>query len=178
VAAAPPVPATPAIPPLAESAALPAVNAGVVAFAKANVGVSVDPANGADCYDFAAAALRAAGAKPQWQLGTDGPIGNHYKWGDLVYQKSLIGGYGNLGSLADIKAGDVIQMEQFRQQSPDGSWASATHDTQVVGSVDAATGAVQTFRQNWNGQKFVTQGQLNVSDMTSGVFSVYRPLPA
>jgi hypothetical protein len=164
------------VPPAAPS--IPALNAGVVAFAQANVGVAVDPANGADCYDFAAAALAAAGAKPQWQLGTQGPISNHYAWGDVVFQKSLIGGYGNAGSLGDVKAGDVIQMEQYYAASSNGSWSSASHHTAVVKSVDAGTGSIQVYQQNWNGQKFVTQGQYNVNDMQSGVFTISRPVSA
>ena len=160
-------PATPATPDL---------NGRVVSFSQANLGQAVGAASGADCYDFAAGALQNAGAKAQWQLGTNGPNSGHYAWGTEVYQTSLTGGYGNFGSLSQVKPGDVVQFDGYHQVDANGYWADAPHHTAVVSSVDVAGGKLNVYQQNWNGQQTVQQGQFNLSAMTSGVVTVYRPV--
>jgi hypothetical protein len=155
-----------------------AVGAKVVAFAAANLGTTVTAPDATGCAALVSAALTAAGAKSQEMLGTQGPIADHYVWGTLVYQHSLVSGYSNTGSLAGLEPGDVIQFDQYAEKRPDGSWSSDAHHTAIVESVNPTTGQINVLEQNANGNPAVTRGNFNPSYMTGGVISVYRPIPA
>ncbi|OWK34702.1 hypothetical protein FRUB_09544 [Fimbriiglobus ruber] len=172
----PVVPPSPPVAPAATQAALPATNAQVLAFAQSHIGqIATDP-DGTQCYALAEAALRASGAVLQTSLGTNGPISDHYAWGQLVYQKDLTGGYANVGTLASIEPGDIIQFDQYSESSPDGSWAVAAHHTAIVESVNAATGQITVLQQNWNNNQTTQEGVFNLQSMTGGVVSVYQPI--
>ena len=151
-----------------------AVENRVAAFAVSHVGQLVTAPDAIECAALGSAALAAAGAhSPVW-VG-NGPISNHYGWGALVYQRSMVGGYAQAGTLANIHAGDVIQVDGYGETHADGSWLVAPHHTAIVEAVNPVTGQITVLQQNWNGIQTTTQGVFNPTTMTGGVFSVYRP---
>jgi len=146
----------------------------VIAFAEAHLGQVVTAPNATGCAALASAALSAAGAAPpKWVVS--GPISDHYSWGTLVYQRSLVTGFAKTGLLTDVRPGDVIQVDQYAEKRPDGSWISADHHTAIVESVNATTGQITVIQQNWNGNPAATRGTFIPDTMTSGVMSIYRP---
>jgi hypothetical protein len=149
----------------------------VVAFAQSRVGQVVTAPDAVECAALVSASLRSAGAQTQAAFGSYGPFADHYVWGTLVYQASQVDGYGNGGQLSDIRPGDVIQLDRYNQSGPDG-WATAYHHSAIIESVNPATGQVNVLQQNWNGEQTTQRGTLNLSQMTSGVVSVYRPVSA
>jgi len=178
--AVPPVVVPPVVPPTVPPTpvATPTPGQQVLAFAQANLGQVVTSPAGTGCAALADAALAAAGAVPQSQLGTAGPVADHYVWGTLIFQRSGISGYDPAGVISDIQPGDIIQIDQYAESRPDGSWVSADHHTAIVQSVDPNTGEIVVLQQNWNGNPATTQGVLYPATMTSGVISVYRPVAA
>lgn len=150
------------------------LNQKVLDFAKAAArsNATVRPDMGGDCYDFAYEAVRKAGGKVDTHTGAKKINGEvHYVWGKTVYQKSKMSGWSNVGSLQDIRAGDIIQIDACKF----GSKPKTNHHTAIVESVDARTGKIQVIHQNINGIKQVFRGEYNMNDMTAGVFTVYRP---
>jgi hypothetical protein len=166
----------PTVPPVPTP--IPALNAQVIGFAQANQGQVVTSPEGTGCAALVDAALAAAGGIPQSQLGSTGPISNHYVWGNLIYQRSTVAGYGAAGVLSDIQPGDIIQLDQYTETDANGAWVLADHHTAIVQSVDPNSGEIVVLQQNWNGNQATTQGVLNPAMMTSGVFTVYRPISA
>jgi hypothetical protein len=155
--------------------AAPSVGDRVVSFAQSRVGQVVTAPDAVECAALVSSALRSAGAQTQASFGSYGPFADHYVWGTLVYQASQVDGYGNGGQLGDVRPGDVIQLDRYNQAGPDG-WATAYHHSAIIESVNAATGQVNVLQQNWNGDQTTERGTLNLSEMTSGVVSVYRPV--
>jgi len=151
------------------------INQKVIDFARANIGNTVRPDMGGDCYDFAAEALRKAGVKVNTHQGAGTINGQvHYIWGSTVYQKSKMSGWSNKGSLASIKAGDVIQFDGVKFENGNGS-QKTSHHTAIVESVDTRTGVIKVIHQNIGGVKKVFRGQYDVDNMVSGVMTIYRP---
>ena len=147
----------------------------VAAFANSHVGQVVNAPYATGCAALAVAALSAAGATPQSTLGTAGPNANHYVWGQAVYQRSTNAGYGSIGSLANVHAGDIIQVDGYAESHADGSWIEAAHHTAIVQSVNPVTGVITVLQQNWNGNPATAQGTFDPTSMTSGVITIYRP---
>jgi hypothetical protein len=157
--------------------AAPSIGDRVVSFAQSHVGQVVTAPDAVECAALVSSALRSAGAQTQAAFGSYGPFADHYVWGTLVYQASQVDGYGNAGQLSDVRPGDVIQLDRYNQAGPDG-WATAYHHSAIIESVNPATGQVNVLQQNWNGDQTTERGTLNLSEMTSGVVSVYRPVSA
>ena len=166
--------AAPTVPPPAPAPAPAAdLGAAVLAFAQAHVGqVATDPA-ASGCAALAVAALRSAGADPNPTAAGPNPL--HHSWGRPVYQRDESGAYARLGGLADVRPGDVLQLDGYSETRPDGSWVSAWHHTAIVESVDAATGRVAVLEQNAGGDPAVARGELHPESRTAGVVTAYRP---
>ena len=139
-----------------------------------------------ECFDLADSALSTAGAKSASDYGTVTHDAD-YVWGSSV-------------SLADLQAGDVIQMRGYRfdreveVNNPDGSGSTDTdfgerpHHTVIVESVDG-NGAVTVLEQNAPKKSPVRRSQLFFKDSETtvgrkktkikvqGTFWFYRPQP-
>jgi hypothetical protein len=150
-----------------------ALNGRVLRYAESQVGTFQTIGSG-ECTDLAIAALKAVHARDEGDFGVPVAATSHYVWGVTVFQKSLEGGYRNAGSYKNVRAGDVVQFDNFRTASRAHGWTDAPHHTAVVASIDAR-GRLGVVEQNWNDHKYAERGVFWLNEMTSGVVTVYRP---
>jgi hypothetical protein len=154
----------------------PSIGDQVVAYCQKHRGEMV---GGGECFDLAAEALRAAGAK---ERGPDDPNEGDYAWGKLVCSLERAGR--NLkptGKREDIRPGDVIQFRdaKFEHRTPQfRSSLSFSHHTAVVARVENKGATVTILQQNYAGKKIVVEGTLRPDELTEGWIRIYRPLPA
>lgn len=155
------------------------INAQVVSFAEGKSGQRVGDG---ECFALADQALKKAGAKSAADFGTITDEAD-YKWGTQV-------------SLADVKAGDIVQFRDYeftrREDKDDGAWKERSekrpHHTAIVKSVDG-NGLLTVLEQNAPKRSAVRQIQLGFSNTsfsqdstkitmtTTGSVWFYRPQP-
>jgi hypothetical protein len=146
-------------------------------FCKANLGKQVGDG---DCYDLAAQALKAAGAKPRF-IFKDHPEKGDYVWGTLIYSREVEDGKPKeTATVTQIQPGDVIQFRnaRFQGRRPGGGKYSLTakHHTAVVHEVRNKGTVVVVLHQNWGGKKLVTQSTFALGDLTSGWIRIDRAI--
>jgi surface antigen len=137
------------------------VNNQVFAFAKDHRGQLVGDGQ---CYALAAAAVEAAGGKPNSDLGPTGEDAD-YVWGKRITTITPSGGWP-----AAVKRGDIIQFrnvqltKQVDTVKPDGSYytntanQTYTHHTAVVSAVRG--NLIDVFQQNISGDQTVQPGTI------------------
>jgi hypothetical protein len=138
----------------------------VVQHARARLGQRVGRG---ECFDFADAVLRAAGAQSAADLG---PVGDtaDYVWG---LQRV---------SAAAAQPGDIIQMRdvvitydgEFEDGSPGTFTETYTHHTVIV-IENLGGGRLRVLHQNYQNVRRVTEHILRLGDRTSGIVWVYAP---
>lgn len=141
------------------------VGAKVAAFAAAKLGQRV---GGGECAQFAAEALRAAGARfTVFGTGT-----TDYAWGDLITRvRGTPAGGVFSNPTAAVRPGDLLQYSGalFR----DGT--TGEHNTAVVAAADAAGRVTAVYQQNFAGVRVVTRQPLDLRGLMAGSVTVYRP---
>ena len=146
----------------------------VVAFAEKNLGKQVGDGQ---CAALANHALRAAGCKGR---GPDEPAKGDYTWGKLVFTlEATPAGLKPTGKVAEIRAGDVIQLRDTKWVSRTGRRTytrTMPHHTVVVRKVDARTATLAILHQNFGGKKVVMEAALPLNELAAGWIRVYRPV--
>lgn len=127
--------------------AVPALNKSVLAFAQGKFGQQVGRG---ECWDLAAQALIAAGARPA----------NGYNFGTVV---------------TSAKPGDIIQFYNARFETAN-SWfqMGSPNHTAVVESVNGNT--IVILQQNVNGVRKVSRQTLDLGTKTQGSYTFFRPM--
>lgn len=121
----------------------------IIAYCDANKGKKVGKG---ECWDLAKEALNASGAT--WTPP--------YDFGKVLTKKE------------PAQAGDIIQFEKVKIESPDGSWKELPHHTAVVYKV-LSSGKFMMAEQNANGKRFVIFSEIDLNHITKGKYTVYRP---
>ena len=121
----------------------------IVAYCDANKGKKVGKG---ECWDLAKEALNSAGATwtPPYVFGKE------------------------LGKKEQLQAGDILQFEKVKIEYPNGSWKELPHHTAVVHSVVEGT-KLMMAEQNANGKRFVIVSEIDLSYITKGKYTAYRP---
>ena len=121
----------------------------ILAFCETNEGKKVGKG---ECWDLAKEALNQAEAvwTPPYEFGTA-----------LTEKEVLI-------------AGDILQFEKVKIESPDGSWKELPHHTAIVYKVIEKNKFI-IAEQNANGKRFVIFSEIDLSHITRGKYTAYRP---
>jgi hypothetical protein len=147
------------------------LNQKVLDFSRKNLGKQVGDG---DCFTFAAAALKAAGAKLGFKH-SPGP--GDAVWGALVYtlelkNRALVE---NKAKGQRVQPGDIIQFRDTTFAGAGYSLSAFQHSAVVV-AVGAGGKDLTVLHQNWNDKKTVQQTLFRLKDLKKGWVRVYRPL--
>lgn len=126
-----------------------AISQKIVAYCDANKGKKVGKG---ECWDLAKEALNSAGAT--WTPP--------YVFGKELTKKDA------------LQAGDILQFEKVKIEYPDGAWKDLPHHTAVVYSVGEGK-KITMAEQNANGKRFVIFSEIDLSYITKGKYTAYRP---
>lgn len=121
----------------------------ILAFCEMNKGKKVGKG---ECWDLAKEALNQAEAV--WT--------SPYEFGTIITKKEA------------LVAGDILQFEKVKIESPDGSWKELPHHTAIVYKVIEKNKFIMA-EQNANGKRFVIFSEIDLSHITKGKYTVYRP---
>lgn len=105
-----------------------------------------------ECWDLAKEALNESGAT--WTPP--------YMFGKPLSKKEA------------LRAGDILQFEKVKIESPDGSWKDLPHHTAIVFKVIDKNKIIMA-EQNANGKKFVLFSEADLSQITKGKLTSFRP---
>lgn len=133
-----------------QTASLP-LNQAVLNFANSRMGQTVGRG---ECWDLAKEALQSAGAKVP---GMDMEV--------YVFGRRLSGPQ-------ELQPGDIIQMQNAQFTTAWGS-SSAWQHTVIVTAVNGSR--IDVLEQNFNNIRSVTRGNYDISTLTGGTLTYYRP---
>jgi hypothetical protein len=156
------------------------LNQRIVGFCGAQLGQTV---GGGECANLVEEAFRAAGAKPEMEF-QEAPDPGDYVWGNLIFARGeKSSGTTDASSVSSIRTGDVVQLRnaRFYGATADGrgryNKMTMGHHTAVVASIRPDGQTISVYEQNMNGNRTVTMGEYNLSDLKRGWVRVYRPVP-
>lgn len=151
----------------------------LVQYAKKSLGKQVGTG---ECANLVEVGYREIGAQ---RRGKDDPNEGDYTWGKLIVVfENKEGKESITGKLAELQAGDVIQMRNCRFEGPlrDGRRGkyrqSADHHTAIVAWLGGNGRIVHVVQQNEGGNHKVTEGTFYLSDLKAGWLRFYRPQAA
>jgi hypothetical protein len=160
---------------LAASTRAASINQKVVDFCKKHIGKQVGDG---DCFTLAYTALKAAGAKLDYN---NDPNPGDAVWGTRVYTLEVKDG----GLVEDAAAGKRVQpgdVMQFRDTTFTGKGGdedytlTATQHSAIVIAVAAGGKELTALHQNWNDKKTVQKTVFRLNDLKSGWVRIYHPL--
>jgi hypothetical protein len=147
------------------------LNQKVLDFSRENIGKQVGDG---ECFTFAAAALKAAGAKLDFKHH---PGPGDAVWGDRVYTLEVKNGalVENKAKGQRVQPGDIIQFRDTTFAGADYSLSAVQHSA-VVSAVGADGKELTVLHQNWNDKRTVQQTVFRLKDLKKGWVRIYRPL--